>query len=112
MLLHFNGARLFKKSVPFVSIFGISTIPPLPPLRWAKDWYIDKFTPTWRLGESNRQTEWPIAMMNYGGLVILEGEDKIKQWDTVQKKWELKHWRFNEWVESILTSGDSYLKEQ
>jgi hypothetical protein len=112
MLVHFNGARLFKKTVPFVSIFGISTIPAMPPLEWAKDWYIDKFTPAWRLRESGRQNQWAIAMMNHGGLIILEGPDKITQWDMAQKKWESKAWKFDEWVENLLTEGDLYLQEQ
>jgi hypothetical protein len=50
MRRHFNGANLFKKTGPLISVFGISTIPPLPPLEWADEWTIDKFTPRWRAG--------------------------------------------------------------
>jgi hypothetical protein len=45
MLKHFNGAKLFVNSGPLVRMFGISTLPPLPPLEWAPDWCIDKLCP-------------------------------------------------------------------
>jgi len=48
MLNNFNGARLFLRHVPLISIFGVSLIPPLSPMQWAEDWHIDKYTPSWR----------------------------------------------------------------
>jgi hypothetical protein len=111
MLKHFNGARLFKKTGPFVSIFGVSTIPLLPPLQWATEWYVNKFTPAWRSGGNNRQSEWAIAMMNYGGLVILEDHGIVKEWDTAQAKWNSHTWKINEWLEDLLAKGDAFLRE-
>ena len=48
MLRLFNGAELFCRNGLLVTIFGVSAIPPLPPLEWAPDWYVDIFTVAWR----------------------------------------------------------------
>ena len=111
MLKHFNGARLFKKSGPLVSIFGISIIPALPPLEWATDWYIDKFTPKWRAVGEGRENDWTIGMMNYGGLIILNQDGVVREWDTAQKVWDPLTLEFGEWVEKILREGDIFMRE-
>ena len=71
MLKYFNGAELFTCTGPLVSIFMVSTLPPLPPLEWAPDWCIDKYTPKWRSSGADRERDWAIGMMNYGGLIVV-----------------------------------------
>ncbi len=110
MLAHFNGARLFINGGPLVSIFGISLIPPLPPLEWAPDWNIDRFSTIWR-SVRNQQNDWAIAMMNYGGLILLDAESTTKEWDTAQNTWGPREWTFPEWIEEILCEGDAFLKD-
>ena len=112
MLRHFNGAELFDRSGPLLTIFGIYTIPPLPPLEWAPDWYIDRFTPSWRRASPNRENQWAIAMTNYGGLIILDKEGAVKQWDSSQARWEESSWTFDEWVEDTIREGDAFMKEE
>jgi len=111
MLGHLNGARLFLRNGPLVSIFGISEIPPLPPMQWSADWYIDKFTPVWRSADQGRQMDWAIAMMNYGGLIILGQDGMIREWDTSQGIWDPKTWNFREWADNILRDGELYMQE-
>ena len=111
MLRHFNGAELFLSNGPLVSIFGLSTDPPLPPFQWAPDWHIDKFTPVWRHADSHRRDEWAIAMMNYGGLIILSEDGAIREWDTRRQVSESTRWGFAEWIEEVLCEGKAYLNE-
>jgi hypothetical protein len=111
MLKLFNGAELFVRNSPMVTIFGISANPPLPPLEWAADWYIDKFTPVWRSTNQDRQTDWAIAMMNYGGLIILGQDGTAREWDTSQGTREPKTWEFGKWVDDVLHNGESYMQE-
>ena len=75
MLGYFNGAELFFIGMPFITVFGISEIPPLSPLQWAPDWYVDKFTPAWRKASVGRDKDWVIAMKNYGALAVLENDN-------------------------------------
>lgn len=123
MLRQFNGAELFMKHGPMITVFGISTLPALPPLEWAEDWYIDIFTPWWRaFGErqppqrpvgEDRQNDWAVAMMNYGGLIIVGGDGRVREWDTAQRMWDPRSFNdFEEWVEDILREGDAFLKEE
>jgi len=109
MLEHFNGAELFERCGPMLTVFGISTIPPLPALEWFPDWNIDKLTPSWRQASPHRENQWAIAMTNYGGLIILDKRGTIKQWDTSQSRWEENRWTFDEWVEDIFREGDAFL---
>jgi hypothetical protein len=110
MLRHFNGARLFIDGGPLVSIFGVSVIPPLPPLEWSPDWYIDKYTPAWRTF-SERSGDWAIGMMNYGGLVLLSRDNTVLEWDTGQGRFEDVTYSFSEWVEHIMCEGATYMSE-
>ena len=111
MLKLFNGAELFVKTGPMVTIFGISANPPLPPLEWAADWYIEKFTPAWRSFGQGNQTDWAIAMMNYGGLIILNKNGTTREWDTSQGMWGSKTWEFGDWVDDVLRNGEVYMRE-
>jgi hypothetical protein len=111
MLARFNGAELFICGSPLVSVFRISTIPALPRLEWAPDWCIDVFTRKWRTGGSNRQGDWAIGMTNYGGLVLLSADDTIKEWDTGQSVWLSKNVPFGEWIEKVVSEGETMMAE-
>lgn len=108
MLRQFNGAKLFDASF---SLFGISTIPPLPPLEWAPEWCIDKFTPKWRAAGSNRQEDWAVAMTNYGGVVLLDLNGTVKEWDTGESIWLSRDLAFEEWIETLITEGEAIMAE-
>ncbi len=110
MLRHFNGARLFIRTCPLVSLFGISTIPPRPILQWAADWYIDKFTTAWR-SSHHRSNDWVIGMTNYGCLIVLDQDGSVKYWDTSQEIWDRNRWTFGEWLNELLREGHLYLSE-
>jgi hypothetical protein len=111
MLNQFNGARLFIRNGPLVSIFGISLIPPLPSMEWAPDWQIDKFTPAWRSADKGREREWVIGMMNYGELIIFDQSETVREWDTAQGIWGPKVWNFAGWIDDILAEGELYMRE-
>ncbi|HJT23204.1 MAG TPA: hypothetical protein VJ873_01410 [bacterium] len=111
MLRCFNGAKLFDAGLPFVRLFGISTMPPLPPLEWAPEWYIDRFTPIWRAAGSGRENDWAIAMTNYGGLVLLDAGGAVKEWDMGESKWLIKDLPFGNWVEKIMSEGEVMMAE-
>jgi hypothetical protein len=111
MLSHLNGAQLFLKAGPSFSLFGISTVPPLPPFEWAVDWYIDRFTPRWRAAGSGRQNDWAIAMTNYGGLILLDRDETVKEWDTGQSCWLAKNLLLEEWIEKVIREGEVIMAE-
>jgi hypothetical protein len=107
----FNGAELFISGSPFVSVFRISTIPPLPPLEWASEWCIDTFTRKWRAAGHNRQDDWAVAMTNYGGLVLLNKDGTVKEWDTGQSTWLSRNLPFAEWIENVMSEGETIMAE-
>lgn len=80
-------------------------------MQWAADWWIDKFTPAWRSAEQGRQTDWAIAMMNYGGLIILGQDGTTREWDTSQGTWEPETREFGDWVDEVLRDGKLYMQE-
>jgi hypothetical protein len=113
MLRHFNGARLFTKPGWLVALFGVTTTPSPPEFKWAEDWCIDKSTPRWRAAGGGRQNDWPVAMMNYGGLIIVGRDGRVREWDTAVGEWDPGNFdNFDEWLEEILRRGDVYLKEE
>jgi hypothetical protein len=105
MLKRINGAKLFDMGLSLVRLFGISTIPPLPPLEWSPEWCIDRFTPRWREAGLNREADWAIGMTNYGGLILLDANEAIKEWDTGETRWLLRNVPFDEWIEKIMSEG-------
>jgi len=114
MLRRFNGAKLFLSAGPSFSLFGISDVPPLPPLpllEWAPEWCIDKLTPKWRGAGSGRQGDWAIAMTNYGGLILLDWNESIKEWDTAQSTWLSQNLSFGEWIEKVISEGEVIMAE-
>ncbi|MEK7802655.1 MAG: SMI1/KNR4 family protein, partial [Pseudomonadota bacterium] len=86
MLRHFNGAHLFVDASPFISILGITPVPPLPELEWAPDWHLEVFTPYWRKTR-NRPLDWIIAIGGFGELMIYEENGEIIEWDSDSGQW-------------------------
>jgi hypothetical protein len=111
MLRHFNGAKLFLSAAPSFSLFGISLEPPLSPLEWAPEWCIDSFTPQWRAAGSNRHDDWAIAMTNYGGVILLDRNECIKEWDTTQSAWLSNNLPLGKWVQNVIREGDAIMAE-
>jgi hypothetical protein len=106
-----EGNTLFVKTVPLVSILGISSIPPVPPREWAPEWYIDRLTPKWRAsGHSHK--DWPIAIMNYGVVIVLDSGGVTREWDTGQRRWGTRKLTLGERMEDLLREGEVYLSEQ
>jgi len=110
MLKHFNGGKLFCRIVPFVSIFGVSVMPLLPSLENASDWYVDRFTPIWRESKGGCD-EWTIGMTNYGGLLVMDSNANVREWNTSESIWSPQSWSFNEWIEHVFIEGDNYLSQ-
>jgi len=110
MLRQFNGAQLFVRHGPLITLFGISPEPPLGPFEWAEDWWIDKFTPTWRR-VFNRDRDWAIAMTNYGGLSILCNDGEVREWDTSQRDWGATESDLATWIKRVLIEGDEFWQE-
>jgi hypothetical protein len=111
MLEHFNGAELFTDGVPLLTLFRISTVPPLRSPEWGEDLYIDKFTPKWRESGPHRNDEWVIGMMNYGGLILFSESRGIKEWDTGESRWLLEDVPFAEWIGKVITDGEILMAE-
>jgi hypothetical protein len=111
MLKRFNGAELFIAGSALVSFFRISTSPPLSPLEWAPEWCIDKFTAQWRAEGTNRKGDWAIAMTNYGGLVLLDADGTVKEWDTGQSKWVSGKLPLEQWIEKMMSEGEAIMSE-
>jgi hypothetical protein len=112
MLRHFNGAKLFNKCGPMISVFGITAVPLLPPMEWSPDWHIDQYTPDWRRASAGREKEWAIAMTNYGGLAILDKSGAVKEWDKGYRMWGVTDQDLGSWMDRILREGDAFLQEE
>jgi len=108
MLRIFNGAELFIKALPLVTLFGLSC-GERPDSDWAPGWYVDKVTPEWRALTKNAR-HWVIGMMNYGGLIILSDDGLVREWDTATNGWNTESWYFYEWIETTLREGDEYMR--
>jgi hypothetical protein len=108
MLNRFSGAKLFDSSF---NLFGISTNLPPSPLEWSPEWCIDTFTPRWRAAGSNRQGDWAIGMTNYGGLILLNENETIKEWDTGQSTWLSNDLPLGAWIENVISEGEVIMAE-
>ena len=109
MLSFFNGAELFIRNGPLLTIFGVTVAPPLPRCMWAPDWCIDKLTPWWRSGGDGRQNEWAIGMLNYGNVVILDNDSQTKEWDTSLRAFGPRQCGLRDWIDDVFREGDAYL---
>jgi len=107
MLDAFNGGELFVDAIPFVTIFGLS----LSADKTTSDWFIDRFTPSWRSGPG-KPMDWAIGMTNYGGLVILGGDLFVRIWDTSEKQWtDNQLLLLDEWIVKIMKEGAACLED-
>jgi hypothetical protein len=91
MLARLNGAQLFCAPNPSVTLFGLTPNPPLPPFEWAPEWCIDTFTPKWRAAGTSRESDWAIAMTIYGGLILVDADETVKEWDTISSRCRRAH---------------------
>lgn len=110
MLRYVNGAELFIKTMPLVTFFRALSVNPPPSMEWAPDWYIDTFTSAWR-SRGHSQDEWPIGIMNYGVLLVLDGRGITREWDTGQRTWGDKELTMQDRLEDLLREGDTFLSE-
>jgi hypothetical protein len=111
MLQTFNGAELFLFPSPFLSVFRNSNRPPLPPLEWSPDWCVDAFPPRWRAAGPDRHGDWAFAMTNYGGLMILDENNAVSEWDTGQAEWLSTHVPITEWIERMIAAAELAIAE-
>lgn len=111
MLERFNGAKLFCCPNPIVNIFRISTIQQLPILEWAPEWCIDTFTSKWRAASSGRNRDWAVAMNNYGGLVLLDLDGNVKEWDIGVGEWVFEALPLEQWIEEMMSEGEAIMHE-
>jgi len=112
MLTRFNGALLFDTGLPMITLFRASKQPPLRVLEWAPDWCIDVMTPKWRAGGATRKEDWAFGMTSYGGLLILDGRGRVKEWDTAEGAWLIKSMAFDKWIAKILKEGKELIEEE
>jgi hypothetical protein len=110
MLKHFNGGELFIRTGPLITLFGLFQHSEKTEFAWY-DWYIDIWTPKWRL-EMKRPEDWVIGMTNYGGVVILNNELLIGEWDSNEHQFMDKWFTYIEWIEKILSDGIEYLNQK
>jgi hypothetical protein len=107
MLLLFNGAELFIDAVPMVTVLGISTEPPQPPLVWPKeccmDYWLDSRPYSGKPG-------WPIARTNYDSLWIFDGQ-KVQEW-YAEGDGMGQALIFSAWAEQVIEDGKKYLTEE
>lgn len=106
MLQSFNGAELFIDTIALVTVFGLSVAEDDP----ACDWFIDRFTPTWR-SRIGRPHDLVIGMFSYGGIVTIGTDSLVREWDSVQWKWSSDHdaMPLDSWIEMIAAEGRDYL---
>lgn len=111
MVRTFNGGELFLNVIPMVTLFGIS--PPLtcPNIDSLSDWYIDKYTWTWR-AKSPFSDLWAFAMTNYGGLMLMSSTETVKEWDTNTSGWIGPELSFTVWIQKVIEEGDKYLTDK
>lgn len=111
MFERFNGAEFFIAGLPLLTLFRISTVPSVPSLEWGENWYVDKLTPKWRAASSNRDRDWAIGMMNYGGLILFDEFRGVKEWDVGEGRWLLRDIHFFDWIEKVMSAGELMMTE-
>ena len=104
MVRHCNGAQLFCNTGPLITLFGISPRRRVSRFEWAPDWYIDKFTRVWR--EVNPESDlWAFAMWNFGCLMVLSGNGRVREWDMSVRDWGQSFRSMNQWYEFVIDEG-------
>ena len=111
MLKTFNGGKFYIDRIPLITIFGISPLSPEAASDPGTEWHIDQFAPKWRISAGGREKDWPIAMTNYGGLIILQENERVREWDTGQGKWSSESTRLEDWINRALSEGKLYMAD-
>lgn len=104
MLTFFNGAELFIDAIPMVSLFGISS----EESKLMDFFDISHQTHKWR-DSTKSSGSWVIGITNYGGLYVVVDDDKIREWDTSQCRWNEITKTYNELIDGILEEGIEYM---
>jgi hypothetical protein len=104
IIRRFNGAELFERSMQLLTLFGLSgPDTPGPP-----EWFIDAFTRMWRSG-GGREKDWVFGITNYGGVLVMQGDGMVGEWDTAQRGWNPRAVPFSQWADAILKEGEEYM---
>jgi hypothetical protein len=104
ILGHFNGAELFIRAIPLVTLFGLSSAE--TPAR--NDWFVDRFTRNWR-EKLQRPTDWIIGVTNYGGVLALVDDAHLREWDSSQQSWTTSPINLESWLVTLLDQGAEYM---
>jgi hypothetical protein len=110
MLRCCNGAELFINYDPLLTLFGLYQ-PDLPPQFANYDWYIDRWSRSWR-SKMHRPDDWVIGMYNYGTVVVLGADLLIREWDSAQRNWSHREHPWEDWLERVIAEGCEYLNEE
>lgn len=108
MVRRFNGAELFVNAIPLVTLFGISPLRAVSQIDWPSEWYIDKYTRLWR-ASNPRSDEWAFAMTNYGGLMLVNHGEQVREWDTNASRWVGPSSSIDDWQKNVLVEGHAYM---
>lgn len=108
MLRRFNGGEFYVDAIAMVTLFGLSAPGDDP----ASDWYIDRFTPAWR-SRGRRPGDLVVGMFNYGGVVVVDGDSVVREWDSAVGGWSTDHgpMRFGAWLSMVADLGQEYLAD-
>jgi hypothetical protein len=108
MLSLFNGGELFIEALPMLTILGVSTDPPQPPLVWPNECCIDYWLKSCRQAGNSG---WPMGRTSYGSLWVLDSLS-VREWDSSHSVWSGDAQSHSEWAERIIDDGKRYLLEQ
>lgn len=50
-------------------------------------------------------------MTNYGGLVLLDDDGSVKEWDTGESKWVAERQPLEQWIEKMMSEGEAIMAE-
>jgi hypothetical protein len=50
-------------------------------------------------------------MMSYGGLILFDWNETVKEWDTSESRWLLNDMPLRTWIGKIMQEGDLMLAE-
>ena len=111
MLQCFNSAEFFIAAIPLLTFFPVSNIAAHTPPDWAAGWYVDEFTAKWRADSAHRDQDWAVAITNYGGLILFDAEEHIKEWDINESRFIIEQMPFEQWIEKVFAEGEAMMRE-
>lgn len=107
-----NGAELFIKGGPLLTLLPIKMNEKLARVDWSNIWCIDNYTTLWRQAGEKRNKDWVFAVTSYGGLILQERPDEISEWDTADTGWIQRHVPVSEWIEKVLADGNALMENE